>query len=119
MAERSQNAASDISELSTNTIKAASEAGDLLTELLPDIRKTSELVQEISGASSEQDSGVGQINEAMIQLSDITQVSAANSEEIAQTTQQMSQQAAELLDTISFFTIDEDEDDPTLLSDRT
>lgn len=118
LAERSQDAASDISDLSTNTIKAASEAGDLLTELLPDIRKTSELVQEISVASSEQDSGVGQINEAMNQLSDITQMSAANSEEIAQTTQQMSQQAAELLDTISFFTIDEEEE-RTLLSDKT
>lgn len=119
LAERSQNAASDISDLSFNTIKAASEAGDLLTQLLPDIRKTSELIQEISVASSEQDSGVGQINEAMNQLSDITQMSAANSEEVAQTTQQMSQQAVELLDTISFFTIDEEEEDRTLLTDRT
>ncbi|MGR3296089.1 MAG: methyl-accepting chemotaxis protein, partial [Candidatus Bathyanammoxibius sp.] len=65
LAERSQTAAAEISELSGSTVEVATRAGEMLTKLVPDIQKTAELVQEISAASVEQNSGVDQINKAL------------------------------------------------------
>jgi methyl-accepting chemotaxis protein len=58
LAERSATAAAEISQLSKAGLSVAESAGDMLTRLVPDIRKTAELVQEISAASSEQSTGV-------------------------------------------------------------
>src|SRR6185437_10948140 len=59
----------------------AERAGRLLDEMVPNIKKTSDLVQEITAASEEQSSGVGQINAAVNQLSKVTQQNASSSEE--------------------------------------
>ncbi|EGX99793.1 chemotaxis sensory transducer [Nitrospirillum viridazoti Y2] len=48
LAERSQTAAAEISTMSSQTVQAAQEAGEMLTRLVPDIKKTAELVAEIS-----------------------------------------------------------------------
>ncbi|MGZ8222694.1 MAG: HAMP domain-containing methyl-accepting chemotaxis protein, partial [Methylobacter sp.] len=74
--------------------------------IVPSIKKTSDLVQEIAAASEEQSSGVGQINTAMEQLNKITQQNAGSSEELAATSEEMTGQAAQLQDLISFFTVD-------------
>jgi methyl-accepting chemotaxis protein len=71
--------------------------------MVPSIKKTSDLVQEITAASEEQSSGVAQINAAVGQLSQTTQQNASSSEELASTAEEMSSQAEELQQTMSFF----------------
>ena len=105
LAERSQIAAQEISEVAKNSVSLAERAGDLLDQMLPSIAKTSDLVQEISAASEEQSSGVGQINSAMTQLNSITQQSASASEELAATAEEMSGQAEQLQQLMDFFKI--------------
>ncbi|WP_434711420.1 methyl-accepting chemotaxis protein [Rhizobium sp. YTUHZ045] len=106
LAERSQSAASEISSMSSDTVKAAQDAGDMLGRLVPDIRKTAELVSEISAACREQDIGAGQINEAIQQLDRVTQQNAGASEEMSATSEELASQAEELQASIAFFKVD-------------
>jgi methyl-accepting chemotaxis protein len=103
LAERSQGAAAEIGAVSSDTLRAASEAGDMLTKLVPDIRRTAELVAEISAACREQDIGANQINQAIQQLDQITQQNSSASEQIAGTSEELAAQAQELQATIAFF----------------
>ncbi len=105
LAERSQNAAGEISELSTTSVNVAERAGDMLTKLVPDIQKTAELVQEISSSSAEQNTGAEQISNAIQQLDQVIQQNASSTEEMASTSEQLSSQAQQLQDTISFFKV--------------
>jgi len=106
LAERSQVAAQEIGELSISSVSLAERAGSLLTEIVPSIGKTSDLVQEISAASEEQSAGVSQINLAMVQLNQVTQQNASSSEELAATAEEMSSQAEQLQQAMSFFKIE-------------
>jgi methyl-accepting chemotaxis protein len=105
LAERSQVAASEIGTLTEESVNVAEQAGRLLEKMVPDIQKTAELVQEISAASEEQSSGVGQINGAMQQLDKVTQQNAAGSEELAATAEQMQGQSENLQEVVSFFSL--------------
>lgn len=105
LAERSQVAAQDIGELATNSVKQANVAGALLEKMVPSIRKTADLVQEIAAASSEQTSGVHQINSAIGQVSMTMQQNAAASEELSATSEEMSSQAMRLKEAIDYFSI--------------
>ena len=105
LAERSQNAAGEISELSLSSVGVAERAGGMLKQLVPDIQKTSELVQEISAASNEQNSGVDQINKALLQLDSVIQQNAGATEEMASTSEELASQAQQLQDTIQFFNV--------------
>lgn len=104
LAERSQIAAQEIGEVAGSSVELAEQAGRLLDAMVPSIRKTSDLVQEIAAASGEQASGVSQINTAMTQLSQLTQQNASASEELAATAHDMSDQARALQDSMGFFT---------------
>ena len=106
LAERSQVAAQEIGNLASSSVKQAERAGTLLTEMVPTIRKTSDLVQEIASASSEQSSGVAQINGAMGQLNQATQQNASASEELAATAEELGSQAEQLQQTMTFFRLD-------------
>lgn len=106
LAERSQAAAGEISTLSTRSVQVAETAGEMLNKMVPDIQKTSELVQEISASSKEQDTGAEQISKAIQQLDSVIQQNASASEEMASTSEELSGQAEQLKDTISFFRID-------------
>ncbi|ARM89896.1 methyl-accepting chemotaxis protein [Rhizobium sp. CIAT894] len=106
LAERSQSAAAEISSMSGDTVKAAQDAGDMLGRLVPDIRKTAELVSEISAACREQDIGASQINEAIQQLDRVTQQNAGASEQMSATSEELAAQAEELQTSIAFFKID-------------
>ncbi|ADY65445.1 methyl-accepting chemotaxis protein [Agrobacterium tumefaciens] len=106
LAERSQAAASEISSLSGETVQVATEAGDMLNRLVPDIRKTAELVAEISAACREQDIGASQINEAIQQLDKVTQQNSGASEEMSATSEELAAQAEELQSSIAFFKVD-------------
>ncbi|TAN67731.1 MAG: methyl-accepting chemotaxis protein [Methylobacter sp.] len=105
LAERSQVAAQEIGELASDSVEMAETAGKLLDTIVPSIKKTADLVQEIAAASEEQSSGVSQINSAMGQLNQITQQNASSSEELAATSEEMSGQAEQLQDLMSFFSV--------------
>jgi methyl-accepting chemotaxis protein len=96
-------AAQEIIEMAASSVVIAENAGKLLTEMVPAIQKTSDLVQEIAAASEEQSSSVAQVNNAMMQLNQITQQSAAASEELAATAEEMSSQAEQLQQLMAFF----------------
>ncbi len=106
LAERSQTAATEIGAVSTETVKAAQSAGEMLTSLVPNIRKTAELVAEISVACREQDIGASQINEAIQQLDKVTQQNAGASEQMSATSEELASQAEELQASISYFRTD-------------
>ncbi len=107
LAERSQKAAGEITELSTTSVAVAEKAGMLLSRILPDVQKTSELVQEITAASREQDSGAGQITKAIQQLDQVIQQNASASEETSATAELLTGQAVGLQEAITFFKLDE------------
>lgn len=105
LAERSQTAAGEISELSADSVQVAEKAGSLLNEILPDIQKTAELVQEITASSTEQRTGAEQINTSIQQLDQVIQQNAGASEEMASTAEELSAQAVMLQEAIAFFKI--------------
>ena len=104
LAERSQEAAQEIGEVAKSSVALAERAGELLDAIVPTIAKTSDLVQEIASASDEQSSGIGQINTAVTQLSQLTQENSSSSEELAATAEEMSGQAEQLQELMTFFT---------------
>jgi methyl-accepting chemotaxis protein len=106
LAERSQVAAQEIGDVASSSVELAERAGKLLDHMVPNIKKTSDLVQEITAASEEQSSGVGQINTAVTQLSQTTQQNASSSEELAATSEEMSSQAEQLQQTMAFFKLE-------------
>ena len=106
LAERSQAAAAEIGTLSTDTVKVARDAGNMLAKLVPDIKKTAELVEEITAACREQDVGSAQINQAIQQLDKVGQQNASASEQVSSTSEELASQAEQLQSTISFFRID-------------
>ena len=105
LAERSQQAAAEISELSSNSVRIAEKAGAMLNLMVPDIQKTAELVQEISASSREQDTGAEQINKAMQQLDQVIQQNASAAEEMSSTAEELSSQAEQLQSSIAFFNV--------------
>lgn len=107
LAERSQQAAAEIGELSSNSVHIAEEAGELLNQIVPEIKKNAELVQEISASTGEQDTGAEQINVALQQLEKVIQVNASHSEEMASTSEELASQAESLMESIGFFTTDD------------
>jgi methyl-accepting chemotaxis protein len=106
LAERSQAAAAEIGTLSADTVKVAREAGEMLSKLVPDIKKTAQLVEEITAACREQDVGSAQINTAIQQLDKVTQQNASASEQVSSTSEELSSQAEQLQHTISYFRIE-------------
>jgi len=119
LAERSQTAAGEISKLSASSVDVAGKAGEMLKKLVPDIQKTSELVQEISASSNEQNSGAEQISKAIQQLDQVIQQNASATEEMASTSEELSSQAQQLQDTISFFKMSSSNRKETRTAQRT
>ncbi|SMC18133.1 methyl-accepting chemotaxis protein [Andreprevotia lacus DSM 23236] len=105
LAERSQVAAQEIGTVASDSVTLAERAGTLLDQMVPSIRKTADLVQEISAASREQTSGLDQINTAVSQLAQTTQMNASASEELSSTSEEMSAQAIQLQEMIRFFKV--------------
>ena len=106
LAERSSTAAGEISALSRSGVRLAENAGTMLTQLLPEIRRTAELVQEVSAASREQSTGIEQTNKALQDLDRVTQQNAAAADEMAATAGALSSQAQQLQSAIGFFKLD-------------
>jgi methyl-accepting chemotaxis protein len=108
LAERSKLAADEIGSLSKNSLKITEKTRESLDALVPEIQKTSQLVQEITAASIEQNSGADQINSAIQQLNIVTQQNAASSEEMATSSEELSSQAESLKEAVSFFKLDDE-----------
>jgi methyl-accepting chemotaxis protein len=108
LAERSQKAAGEITDLSATSVAVAEKAGALLSRILPDVQKTAELVQEITAASREQDTGTAQISKAIQQLNQVIQQNASAAEEMAATSVELASQADRLQSTITFFKVEGD-----------
>ncbi|EPR43373.1 methyl-accepting chemotaxis sensory transducer [Desulfovibrio sp. X2] len=107
LAERSGQAAGEISELSGRSVEVAEKAGSMLVKMVPDIKRTADLVQEIAAASAEQDAGAEQINKAVQQLDKVVQQNASGAEEVASTSEELSSQAEQLQASMEFFHISE------------
>jgi len=112
LAERSQAAAKEISGLAASSVGVAERSGALLDELVPRIRKTADLVQEVSAASAEQSTGVAQINRAMSQVDQVTQRNASAAEELASTAEELASQAEALQQLVALFRLGEAEGAP-------
>jgi methyl-accepting chemotaxis protein len=106
LAERSGSAAAGISELSSSSVSVAEEAGRLLAQMVPDIEKTAELIQEISAAASEQSAGVNQVSTALQDSDSVVQQNATAADEVASTAATLSSKAATLQEAISYFRVD-------------
>ena len=106
LAERSQIAAGEITGLSEHTVQISQRAGEIIAAIVPDIRKTAELVQEIASASREQSTGVDQIGKAMTQLDSVIQQNASASEEMAAMSEELSGQSQQLSTAMAFFKLE-------------
>jgi len=107
LAERSQEAAEEINQISKNSVDIAENSGKLFEKMVPNIQHTVRLVQEITAASLEQNSGTGQVNEAVQELNQVTQKNASSAEELAASAEELASQASLLNDVIAFFNIGE------------
>ncbi len=103
LAERSQRAAGEITELSRSTVDATTKAGELIQRIIPDIKHTADLVQEIAAASREQSAGTEQIETAISQLDTVIQQNASASEEMASMAEELSSQSDQLREAMLFF----------------
>jgi methyl-accepting chemotaxis protein len=106
LAERSQAAATEIDEVSVKSVDVALKSGEMLTDVVPNIQKTSDLIQEITASSTEQSAGADQINNAIQNLNVIVQENATTAEEMAASAEELNNQAEVLKDAVSFFKID-------------
>jgi methyl-accepting chemotaxis protein len=102
LADRSQSAAREIETLSRDSLIIADEAGNMLDQLVPDIQRTADLVTEIHAASTEQSSGVAQINAAVQQLNTVVQGNASNAEELASTSEEIAAQGEGMRESVVF-----------------
>jgi methyl-accepting chemotaxis protein len=107
LAERSQAAAKEIAGQAGESVKVAERSGELLETLVPSIRKTADLVQEVTAASREQASGVNQINKAMSQVDQVTQRNASSVEELSSAAEEMSSQAEGIQQLMGFFKVED------------
>jgi methyl-accepting chemotaxis protein len=105
LAERSQGASKEIKGLAGTSVRIAERSGSLITELVPAIKRTAELVQEVTTASTEQAGGVSQMNRAMTQVDQVTQRNASAAEELSSTAEEMASQAEALQQLTSFFRV--------------
>jgi methyl-accepting chemotaxis protein len=108
LAERSAKAAAEINELSRRSTEVASLAGRKIGELVPDIKRTAELIQEITAASAEQSNGTDQIATGVTQMDRVVQKNASSSDELAATSRELADQARNLVSSIGFFILEAD-----------
>ncbi|MEY4764301.1 MAG: hypothetical protein RI907_974 [Pseudomonadota bacterium] len=110
LAQRSANAAKEIKTLinsSSEKVESGSrlvkDAGNSMTEILTSVQRVSDIIGEISAASTEQSTGIGHVNESVNQLDQMTQQNAALVEQSAAAAESLRDQAARLADAVSSF----------------
>ena len=118
LAANAQAAAAEITTLASSSAQRAGAAERLITEMVPDIRRTAELVHEISASSREQTAGIEQVNSALMQLDQVIQRNAASSEQLSSMAEELASEAANMKDTVTFFRITELRDEMAKLGAR-
>ncbi|MBC15564.1 MAG: chemotaxis protein [Desulfovibrio sp.] len=106
LAEHSGTAASEISELTGNSLEVAEKAGTMLEQVVKDIKHNEELVQEVAAASGEQHESAQQITTSIQHLDVVVQKNASFSEELSATSQELSSQAVQLQQAMEFFQVE-------------
>ncbi len=109
LAEKTQVAAKDISELAAGSVEVSERAGALIEQIVTGIKRTADLVQDITLASEQQSNGVTQISSGMEQSNEVTQQNAASSAELHATAEALKDQAGHMLKLMSFFKVDSDQ----------
>ncbi len=107
LAESSAIAAKEITEITKSSVHQAEQAQKRIEKVLPLMKKTAELVEEISYASKEQTIGSSQINDSVVQLDTVIQQNASASEELASMSEEMSAQAHTMIEAVSYFQTDD------------
>ena len=112
LAQRSSEAAKHINDLITTSsdqvkdgVKLVNQAGAALNEIVDSIKTVAAIVADISNASTEQSTGIEQINKALTQMDEVTQQNSALVEENAATAKTLEQQAKSMSDQVAFFQI--------------
>ncbi len=105
LAERSRAAAAEIAGLSEKTLSISAEAGTMLAALVPDIKRTSQMVAEISSAYREQSQGIEQINQALGQLNGVTRENTDAAQELSNVADELSAEASRLETRVCFFRV--------------
>jgi methyl-accepting chemotaxis protein len=108
LAERSQQAAAEIDNVSKTSVEVAQKSGKMLNDVVPDIKKTADLIKEIAAASVEMNGGSEQVNTALQQLNQVVQKNAANAEEVAATSEELNSQSISMKELVSYFNIGEE-----------
>ena len=110
LAQRSAAAAKEIKALIGDSVekvdigaKLVDQAGATMEEVLASVKRVTDIICEIATASSEQTSGIEQINRAIMQMDDMTQQNAALVEEAAAAAHSMQEQAVNLSQAVSVF----------------
>ncbi len=103
LAERSQRAAYEIISLTKEGVQITETSGKQLEAIIPDVEKTSQLVQEITASSYEQQTGAEQVNRAIQELNEVTQQNTGSATVFAESAEHLTQLAAKLKDAVAFF----------------
>jgi methyl-accepting chemotaxis protein len=115
LAQRSAAAAKEIKGLISDSVnkveggaKLVEDAGRTMSEIVGSVKRVSDIMAEIAAASVEQSSGIEQVNQALVQMDDVTQQNAALVEQAAAAAESLEEQAAHLVDSMSRFRLDAD-----------
>jgi methyl-accepting chemotaxis protein len=114
LAQRSAAAAKEIKELINNSVervelgtRLVGDAGKTMEEVVSAVQRVTDIVSEISAASEEQDTGIAQVNNAIVEMDGVTQQNAALVEQAAAAAEGLKQQAAQLVTLVGEFTLDD------------
>ena len=115
LAQRSATAAREIKHLINESVKKietgsalAHAAGDTMADIVASVQRVTSIMAQIASASSEQETGIGEINSAIGDMDNVTQQNAALVEEAAATAESVHGEAANLMQLVGFFRVDDD-----------
>ncbi|HQO16100.1 MAG TPA: methyl-accepting chemotaxis protein, partial [Methylotenera sp.] len=114
LAQRSASAAKEIKELIADSVSKTAEgtrqvenAGSTMQDIVTSVKRVTDIIGEIAAASLEQSAGIEQVNEAIMTMDDVTQQNTALVEEAAAAAESLMEQAEELMNAVSVFTLEE------------
>jgi len=105
LAASSQNAAAEITGISSESVKKADNTRELMREMVPAIQKSAEIVSDIMTGSIEQAKGAEQVSSALLQMDEVIQANASASEQIAAMAEELKKNSSDLDTAVNFFKI--------------
>ncbi|MFS8374896.1 Cache 3/Cache 2 fusion domain-containing protein [Xanthomonas campestris] len=123
LAQRSAGAAKEIKHLIEDSVTRigngaalASEAGSTMQQVVSSVQRVTDIMGEITSASREQAAGITQVNQTVTQMDETTQQNAALVEEATAAARSMEEQAAQLVDAVAVFRLEQEDRLSTLLA---